>query len=242
VVEPGEGSWISVEKSHSSVEHICPQLCEVVVPVEKLEEEPWLEVAPGLWKTAAVKGHVFVTNPKEGNPTLEAVTLESGQTVGAVVPGAGFQQFCEDCGTTAAFAVTGIPSDVQKCSRCDSSLVELTGEDRLCASCGSENVTFERYQGCEDCRPVKNRISRLKTGAVSFIACTFASVCAAAVASRAATSGIGDTRFNPVYHIVEEPGRVDLMAEELPTDFYYERSRARMSKLFLKHRFMFWIT
>ena len=103
-VEPGEGSWIAVEKSHSSVEHICPQLCEVVVPVERLEEEPWFQVAPGWWKTAAIKGHVFVTNPKEGNPMLEAVTLESGQTVGAVVPGAGFQPFCEDCGTTTAFA------------------------------------------------------------------------------------------------------------------------------------------
>jgi hypothetical protein len=35
-----------------------------------------------------------------------------------------------------------------------------------------------------------------------------------------------------VYHIVEEPGRVDLMAEELPTDYYYEKIRERLTKKF----------
>ena len=43
---------------------------------------------------------------------------------------------------------------------------------------------------------------------------------------------MSDARLNLIYHIVEEPGKVDLMAEELPTDYYYEKSRARLTKMF----------
>jgi hypothetical protein len=195
VVEPGEGSWIAVERSRDGLTHADPKLCEVVIPVDSVS--PYAETAPGLWSTGSMKGHIFLANPVEGNPSLEPVTLESGQAVGAVVAGAGFQQFCGDCGTTSAFAVTTLPEEVPRCRKCDGPVVEVSGEDRVCTNCGSDNVVIERYQGCEECKPVKPRTSRRKAGAVSFIACTFATVCAA-VASGGRPSGLNDTRFSPV--------------------------------------------
>ena len=99
-------------------------------------------------------------------------------------------------------------------------------------------MIVEPYQGCEECKPRRFR-KGVGKGVVGFLACAFASVCAA-VSKTVPFSPVSDTRLNPIYHIVEEPGKVDLMAEELPTDYYYEKSRERLTKRFPEVQYMSW--
>ena len=208
-----------------------PLLCEIVSPVASAskERETLLEVTPGLWPTGASTGLVFVTNPKTGNSAYEAVSLVKGEPVAVVEPALGAQMFCEDCGTTEAVGFEPTLSE-KKCPRCNTMLFELEdGEELQCSQCGSRRMVMEPYQGCDECTPSRNRSSRWNVG---FLACTFASVCAAVSHGVSPVLPPVDTRINPVYHIIEEPGKVDLMAEELPTDYYYERSRARLQTEF----------
>lgn len=210
-----------------------PLLCEVVSPVVTVGDVRGnlLEVAPGMWDTGATEGFVFVANPKTGNDAFEAVTLLEGDVVAVVEESLAVQQFCEDCGTTSALCLC-VDESREKCKRCGVWMVKTSEEDEFrCLQCGSENVVVMPYQGCEECRPPRSRTSRWMKGAVGFLACTFASVCATAAATTIPVGG-SDTRINPVYHIVEEPGRVDLMAEELPTDYYYEKSREKLAETF----------
>jgi hypothetical protein len=229
-IDAGKGAWVPVVRPKESAVLSDPRLCEVVAPVAVVgEEETLLEVTPGLWPTGAATGFVFVTNPKAGNAACEAVSLTKGEPVAAVEAALGAQQFCEDCGTTEA---VGFEPTLSKktCPKCGTLLFELCkGEFVQCSQCGSKRVVLEPYQGCDECTPSRNRPNRWNVG---FLACAFASVCAAVSSGVTPSFQSVDTRFHPVYHIVEEAGKVDLMAEELPTDYYYEKSRAKLEETF----------
>ena len=106
-VEPGEGVWVPVEraKGAESSSSSNPFACEVVMPVGAAASQNFLEVAPGIWETSADVGFVFVTNPTTENDALEAVVLSKGDAVAVVEESLAVQQFCEECGTTAAFCL-----------------------------------------------------------------------------------------------------------------------------------------
>ena len=180
----------------------CVSPVEVVLPLADSE----LEVVPGLWSRDQAEGYVYVT-PKE-----DEKYVQEGEEVAVAVKAVAEQQFCRSCGHFDAVAWTG---GQNCCSECECPAAGFRKMSPECQRCG-EMVFRSELGGCQ--KKVKGSSSRGCSGVALLLADLLCFVAAGVVSS------------DKVYHIVETPGALDLLAEEGPTDKYYQRLRADLSE------------
>jgi hypothetical protein len=199
-----EGDWVPVRRvsREASPKSSCVSPVEVVLPLADSE----LEVVPGLWSRDQAEGYVYVT-PKE-----DEKYVQEGEEVAVAVKAVAEQQFCRSCGHFDAVAWTG---GQNCCSECECPAAGFRKMSPECQRCG-ETVFRSELGGCQ--KKVKGSSSRGCSGVALLLAGLLCFVAAGVVSS------------DKVYHIVETPGALDLLAEEGPTDKYYQRLRADLSE------------
>ena len=204
VVDPDEGVLVPVTRTGAGTS--TSDQCEAAMSSQECD----LEVAPGLWDTNGKEGMVLLSNLTE-----EAVTLNRGSVVGAVVKVAAQRRVCLNCGfsDTDAWTVRG----KKKCSSCNT---EKPGGSSSCRSCAAppDKVKVFSYAGCDVCRAEAAERKNSRAISVGMFA--------------VAALGLGsvvNTIERPVYHIVEETGIVDRITElDSPTEYYYDALRKDM--------------
>ena len=168
-----------------------------------------VEVVPGLWDQRSAEGYAYVV-PKES----EAYS-EEGSPIAAVVDAVAEQAFCRACGHFDAAAWVKKGSEECKCPKGQAAAGR-------CERCNS--ATVKSWQGaCLKCS--KNTSGGAGRGGVALLV---AGMLCYMVLGMVEQSVVGER----IYHIVETPGALDLLAEEGPTDEYYNRLRRYMGKKF----------
>ena len=154
---------------------------------------------------SSAEGYVYVV-PKESE-----AFLEEGTPIAAVVDAA----FCRACGHFDAAAWVKKGSEECECPKGQAAAGR-------CERCHS--ATVKSWQGaCRTCS--KNTSGGTGRGGVALLV---AGMLCYIVLGMVEQNVVGER----IYHIVETPGALDLLAEEGPTDEYYNRLRRYMGKKF----------
>ena len=214
---PDEGAWVPVRRGGKNLSD--SRDCEVVFQAEGAP----VDIATGLWPTGVSEGLVFVANTTEFDQHID-----SGARLGAVARAAVQTRLCMACGAedTEAWATQ---AGAEGCALCGAAQPAGKSSCRQCGA-GPDQVEVLRYAGCTVC--TGTRVRRARQGAVA--ASMRPAPCAApGEVSRSLWKLVGtlgvlcgsmqavNTMTNPVYHIVEEPGAIERMAEvEVPTEHY----------------------
>ena len=165
---------------------------------------------PGLFSQEAKEGYVYVL-PKDSE-----AYLSEGDPIAVAVEAVVEQEFCKSCGHFDAAAWIG-----EGRSQCNCPGQFKTTPDR-CGRCSGDTV--KSWQGkCRKCS--KSRVPTGRGGVALLVAGLLCYMVA----------GMGQTKVGEsIYHIVETPGALDLLAEEGPTDEYYDRLRRHLGAKYPK--------
>ena len=246
-LEPGDGAWVPVRRERRHGKRSDEGRAEVVL---QSQEGP-TDVAPGLWSTGQDEGLVFVANT-----TAFDQVVEDGAAVAVVAPAAVQTRVCQACGAEDTEAWPEEPG-APRCTTCGGLRPGGASSCRQCGA-GPERSKVLGYAGCQECscpaepaptnqetplceerecatapaleepkRPPKGprRVPRRRAyGFAGRFLWTVGAVGAAV---------LGNTARNvaklPVFHIVEQPGAIERMAEvEVPTEYYYDKLREDM--------------
>ena len=219
VLEPMSGDWIKVTSQEGLPSR---QLCgreTVILPVKGAK----VEVVPGMWDPDCVEGEVYVSVEDT------EVVISKGEPLCVAVPAAIEQKVCPNCEVVEAAAWISGP----ECRVCkEVQLPANRGADVLCKRCGSRMVERAR-KGCARCRPSqlngRPQVVLPLAGLMAFLTAGVAAKGAPDIIAKGAMSEVNSVP-DSVFHIVETPGALDLMAEESPTDEYYQLLREDMQK------------
>ena len=165
--------------------------------------------------------------------------IDPGDVVGVLEAGGASTAFCERCGTQDTLACP-VGRDCSSCGATHSHSV-------CCMICGAETIQ-KSYSGCVECVEADWQVKATsKTGGVSLQVSTIAvdkprapliHRSMALIEGSFGVSQVGkgnDLTKYGLYHIVEEPGGIEWVAEvETPTEYYYDALRKDLGERFPK--------
>ena len=190
----------------------------MVLPSGDLPEA--LESVPGLWPTGATEGQIMLCNVD-----VTDVALDTGAVIAEVVPASVQTRTCTGCGfvDTDGWIANGQSNACEDCG------VPRAPGKSSCRRCGAghEHQDVLGYSGCRSCRPeFRPRRERPQSGMMQKSVLMAATLC-----SVIGSGSMTDIVEHPVFHIVEEPGAIDHMADcEVPTEEYYDALKEDMSR------------
>jgi len=219
----GDGAWLPVERVSVGTSTLKSEVCEVVLPIRHTDREDVPDAVSGMWTTGDAEGTVLVAAPAGG------CVLQPGDPVAELRTGTAVVVSCS-CGTVeTVFADEGDRSQ-PLCDECGAARIDPPG----CVGCGAPDPEIVPLRGCPSCVPAKKRGQGPRSRRANVGLFMTSMLVGAFGLSSENHDRRRDVAADPVYHIVETPGGVDLMSEECPTDYYYEKFDAALKRDFPK--------